>query len=105
MAQAYLPNPDNKPQVNHRDGVKLHNWVDNLEWSTPQENTQHSYDTGLQARLKHRKLNWAKVKAIREAHKAGGISQVELGILYGVSPRHIGRIINNLTWKIRRKLL
>lgn len=47
MAIAYLPNPKNKSQVNHIDGVKINNLLFNLEWNTPSENIQHSFDIGL----------------------------------------------------------
>lgn len=49
VAQAFIPNPDpeNKIEVNHKDGNKLNNCVENLEWVTKSENVQHAYRTGL----------------------------------------------------------
>lgn len=47
VAEAFIPNPENKAEVNHLDGNPLNNIVSNLEWSTHQENITHSIDTGL----------------------------------------------------------
>ena len=47
VALAFIDNPDNKPYVNHINGNRSDNNVENLEWVTPSENTQHAVDTGL----------------------------------------------------------
>lgn len=48
VAQAFIPNLDNKPCINHIDGNKQNNCIENLEWCTHSENSKHNYKIGLQ---------------------------------------------------------
>lgn len=52
VAKAFIYNPFNKPEVNHKDGDKSNNHVNNLEWATPRENTLHAYKNGLKEKTR-----------------------------------------------------
>lgn len=61
VAQYFISNPQNKPQVNHIDANKKNNHISNLEWATALENTRHAYKLNLIPTYIRTKLNTAKV--------------------------------------------
>jgi len=102
VAEAFIPNPENKRTVNHKDGDKKNNHVLNLEWATYSENIQHSVKHGLQGHSRGErsatKLTKNDVIDIRELAKTGKYTHKEIGQRFGISRRYAGEIINKRKW-------
>lgn len=105
VAEHFIDNPLNKPEVNHCDGNKLNNQVDNLEWSTRSENTLHAFASGLKQPSKgeshgQHKLTKELVHEIKSTYKP---YDVEFGChalsrKYGISPSQVCSIAKGVYW-------
>lgn len=99
VAEKYIPNPENKPQVNHKDGNKLNNCVDNLEWVTNQENRNHTVDNDLQ--VTGERCSWAKLteENVKEIRANPGYENEYWARKFKVSRSTINDVVNYRTWK------
>lgn len=102
VAMCYIDNPENKPHINHKNGIKSDNSVNNLEWCSAYENNKHAINNSLN-RINgesngRSKLKCSDVLLIRELYSIGGRSQRSLGNEFGVSKTTIRDIVNRKIW-------
>lgn len=103
VAKSFVPNPENKLQVNHKNGIKTDNRFDNLEWVTNRENLVHAYKNNLiklNKGEKHHnsKLSNKDVEVVRWLHKIGWTGK-QLAEDYKISGAAMSKILKRETYK------
>lgn len=103
VAKAFVPNPNNLPEVNHKDGCKSNNNASNLEWTTRKGNSDHAFSNGLMHPAKgengNHKLFNKDIEDIRMLYDTGNYSQLDLAERYNINQSQVSRIITKRRWK------
>jgi hypothetical protein len=101
VAKAFIPNPENKPFINHIDGDPKNNVISNLEWCTAKENAIHASKNGLLPRGENHpnsKLTKDQVLEIRKSYKPREITQQMLADKYGITKTLVRYILQRKYW-------
>ena len=101
VAKAFIPNPLNKPQVNHKNGIKSDNRADNLEWVTQSENMRHALESGLSTAVgeSHPRTSLTRESVIEAVRmREIGESQYSIARKIGTSQSSVWRILTGVCW-------
>lgn len=90
VGESFIDNPDNKPQINHKNGNKKDCRASNLEWVTARENMQHACDIGLNSCFK---LSYAEKLLVCKMYILLKMKQVKIASMFNVTPPAINYII------------
>ncbi len=93
VAEAFIPNPENKPTVNHEDGDKLNNLESNLKWATHQEQTVHAFKNNLMVVRGNTLYDDDYKQRVKEYHLKNNISVKKLAKHFGISEPTATRIV------------
>ena len=104
VAKTFIPNPHNLPEINHKDGFKFNNCVENLEWVTSSQNKQHAVKMGLRAsgtNLYNSKLTEDDVRWIRANYILGDkeFGAKAIAEKFNMNPSTIQDVIHKRTYK------
>jgi len=100
VANAFIPNPENKEQVNHISGVKNDNNVTNLEWCTKEENELHAMENGLKPRGESHHKSTITIDTARYIKEnPNNLSMINLAKELGLSRKCVCNIHHGHTWK------
>ena len=104
VALAFVNNPDNLCTVNHKNGNKLDNSMENLEWMSLSDNVKHAYQSGLNSSSgsnnPNAKLTPEQVREIRATYKPYKVTATDLANKFGVDVSTIRRAASNYTWSM-----
>lgn len=101
IAFAFIQNPENLPQINHKNGIKTDNRAENLEWVSNQQNRDHAAQNGLIVKgekVGSAKLTFDSVRAIRHMFYEG-THQHKIAFIFGICQQMVSQIVNNKSWK------